>query len=519
LLVVAGTAHAQNDSPEREEAFGGPATRAALASPPRRPNNLGDWGVFDAQGGQASGFGPVAHFAQARWAEDWSWLRDDPRRAAASHDWFDRLKFVPLNDSGSIFLTLSGEERLRSFHESRPFLGTQTPADSDRLLVRSLVGADLHLGSHVRTYLELANGIAGGHRYYGYTAGNQRTRLDLQQGFLELSGTLFGAKAGVIGGRQVFLDAPPYVLSLRDLPNLVQSWNGVRGYAVWRRFRLDSFYLLQTDWTPDAMFADDANWNARLFGAYGSYALPSFRLAGKPSQIFADLFYYGYIYSGAVAAIAAPVGNQNGGSRRDNVGVRLWGNLGPVELSLGGIHQGGTFRPAAGTGRAVDAYSINGSASYRFASLRGKPAVGVQADLFSGGDARRTSGTVGTYAAPFFNVPFYNDITTYLGPQNAVSAGPVAEWKPWQAVTLRLHVPVFWRASTNDAVYGTNRVYSFRDIHGGFIGTVPQATIGFNLTPHLSWAHDLAGVVMSDAMRRAGARSGGFYMQTLDFKF
>ncbi|MCQ8239946.1 alginate export family protein [Rhizosaccharibacter radicis] len=512
MLAPTAGARAQTDSPDREEAYGGP-----LPATPAPDTSVGSWGVFNAQNGQAAGWGPVARYAQARWAEDWSWLRD--RSAAGRHDWFDRLKFIRLDDRGSVYLTLSGEERLRTFHESRPFLGTQRPVDSDRLLVRSVLGADLHLGPDIRTYVELVNGIAGGRRYYGYNAGNQRSRLELQQGFLEISGTVLGARAGVIGGRQVFLDAPPYVLSLRDLPNLVQSWNGLRGYAVWDRFRLDTFYLLQTDWLPAAMLADDANWNARLFGAYGSWGLPGFRMAGRPGQLFADLFYYGYLYSGAMAAIGGPGGSLDGSTRRDNVGVRLWGAAGPVELSVGGIHQGGRFHPRGGGSRPVDAYSVNASVSYRFAGLRGRPAAGIQADLFSGGDARRRTGTVGTYAAPYFNVPFYNDVTTYLGPQNAVSAGPVAEWKPWKQVTLRAHLPLFWRASTNDDLYGTNRVYSFRDLHGGFVGALPQAGIAFQVTPHLAWSHDLAAFLASSSLHRAGGRDGGFYMQTLDFKF
>jgi hypothetical protein len=37
---------------------------------------------------------------------------------------------------------------------------------------------------------------------------------------------------GVIGGRQVFVDAPVSMQSARDLPNVQQTWDGVRGYAV-----------------------------------------------------------------------------------------------------------------------------------------------------------------------------------------------------------------------------------------------------------------------------------------------
>lgn len=48
-------------------------------------------------------------YALSRWAEDWRRKADPAQR----DDPFDRLKYLPLDDDGDIYLTLSGEARVR----------------------------------------------------------------------------------------------------------------------------------------------------------------------------------------------------------------------------------------------------------------------------------------------------------------------------------------------------------------------------------------------------------------------
>ena len=318
------TARAQTASPALQTAPGFTALPETLSNPSKGQAPLaihtGDWGVFNRLDGSPAGFGPVARYGVARWAEDWNALRNPRLR----DDPFDALKFIPLNDARDIYLSLSGESRFRNWFENRPFLGQQKPSDSGRTTLRNLLGADLHVGPHLRVYGELVNGDAFGEHAYGYNA-TYRTRLDVQQLFVEAKARLAGAQTGVLFGRQEFLDAPNYVLYARETPNVPLSWNGVRGYAVWPRFRLDAWDFTQTNTTPPALFHDPENYNARLFGGYASYAPPDYRLGGQPGQTFLDLFYIGYELGGAPAAIATPTGTQNGSTLRDDYGTRIWG--------------------------------------------------------------------------------------------------------------------------------------------------------------------------------------------------
>ena len=499
-----------------------PPPRNALAAPPRTPHTT-DYGVFNAAKGAASGFGTVGPYGQVRWVENWADLPGMPL-AKRRQDWFNRLKHIEVTRDGAIWLTLSGEERLRTIFENQPLIGTAGKTDASRVLLRSQYGADLHLGTHVHAYAELLNGVAGGSNTYGYQTGTQRTRLDLQQGILEVSGHLLGARMGAIGGRQVFLDAPPSMQSARDLPNVQQTWDGFRGYALWRNTRIDLFDFLQTDKQPVGIFSDRTNFSARLYGAYSSTALPAFSFLGVKSRIFADVFFLGYLFNGAPAAIPTgrPGGTQAGTTRRDSIGTRIWGNAGPFNVSLTGVFQGGEFRPARNLTpvRDVRAYAVNGLIAYAPPTAPAKLSIGVQADLFSGGSYRNRDGAVGTFATPYFPVPTYNDITLQLTSQNLIGAGPLIEATPLPNLKLRLHVPFFWRASTDDAVYAVSKTYSWRDgLSGGYIGALPQAQAAWNFAPHWTWTHDIAGLAASRAIQRVGAKGGVFYMQTLEFKF
>lgn len=487
-----------------------------------------DWGVFN----KNSGFGPVgnyswyafgenAPYAQARWAEDWSGLCNDPHK---DDDWFNRLKYIPLNDSGNVWLSLNGGERFRYVFDSKPFMGLGPKTNANRLLIRSIYGADLHIGSHVRAYAELVNGVAGGSNYFGYQAGTQRKQLELQQGFLELKQNMLGAKMGIMGGRQFFVDAPLSMTSPRELTNVRLSWDGVRGYAFWKRFRIDLFDFWQSNFSQEHIFGAGPNYTARMYGGYASYALPNFKFAGKPSQIFLDAFFIGYLYSGGPASIPTPVlgGLQQGSSRRDNIGGAIKGNLGDFNFDITGIYQGGEFRPAkqAGDSRPVRAYAFNTIFSYKFSNVPGNLSLGLQSDYYSGGNYNKNHGAVRGFANPYFTTANYQDMTLYLATNNTISTGPLITYNPTKKSLLKLHAPVLWRASTNDTVYGVGFNYPMRNNYsGGFIGSIPQVTLAYNIAPHLVLTNDFAGFLASRSIKKAGAKNGAFIMETLDFRF
>ncbi|RZM11607.1 MAG: hypothetical protein EOP67_66865 [Sphingomonas sp.] len=122
-------------------------------------------------------------YNQSRWAEDWSKLRDPKKRK----DIVDQLKFISLAGDGDVYLTLSGEARLRVNQTTNPNLRDAEAQRQD--ILRLFGGADLHVGKHVRFYGELAHGTLEGENL-GTALPNLRNKLAVQQAFVDLTGTV-----------------------------------------------------------------------------------------------------------------------------------------------------------------------------------------------------------------------------------------------------------------------------------------------------------------------------------------
>jgi hypothetical protein len=477
----------------------------------------GPWGEFDRGTGESAGFGPVGRYGVAPWAEDWSYLADPSPKLR--DDPFDPLKFIALNSSRTIWLSLSGETRLRNWYEEEPNLGSKGHPGSGRFGVRNLYGADLHLGSHVRVFGQLINADAAGWNAYGYND-TYRKRLDLQQAFVEFRENLLGAKTGFMFGRQQFLDAPSYILYNRETPNVPLAWNGFRTYAIWPRIRIDAYDFVGTNIAPSQMFHDTEDWTTRLYGFDATMVVPTLRVPGGDLHSYLDLFYIGFKLGGSTAAIVAGNGTASGNTTRDDYGFRWYGSAKDLEFSVGGLYQGGTFNAAkTNVARTVAAYAFNATVGYRHPESFLHPFVGVQADLYSGGDTRNKTGDVGTYIAPFNPQTNYLDTTTYIAPSNLISLSPIVRVTPVGFASLQFKCPFFWRDSTNDSIYSSSSAYSYPRFSGGYVGVVPQASLTLQLNRHLSWTQYGARFITSNSLHAAGARSGSYYQSNFVFRF
>ncbi|MFT8676206.1 MAG: alginate export family protein [Acetobacter sp.] len=498
----------------RPEAYGQPQA-LELKPLPSSLLHQGPWGVFNANTGAAAGFGTVGYYAVSRWAEDWSSLRDKRNHI----DFMDPLKYIPLNETGDIYLTFSGNFRQHNFYDQRAGFGATKTTPAYRNNYRSNLGADLHLGEHVRLYGELMSGQAAGVNYYGYAGGRWRSTLDAQQAFIEVRGHVLGATVGGMAGRMTFLDAPPYFTAGSVYPSVPYSWNGLRGYAFWKNFRLDVFDLLMTNNAPPGIFHDQVNWKTRLYGAYSSYALPKFRFLDRNSQIFVDTFFLGF----NLANVAIPTAKSSiaGATHRYTPGTRIWGNAGPIEFSVGAMWQGGGFQATkTGLNRSVSAYAIDATLSWRFAHWAGHPVVGVQVDDVSGGNMNKSqTSSWGNFMSPFVPSAYYLDMSTYIGQSNIITAGPIATVSPTSNTTLLMKVPAIWRNSTQDAIYASGTAFYKYRPHGSYVATMPQASFTWRATRHITLSIDGEYIFASKTLIRDGGSSGAFVQSNLELTF
>src|SRR5262249_39724100 len=139
---------------------------------------------------------------------------------------------------------------------------------------RILVHADLHLGDHVRAYVEL-----GDHQTFGKRppyAVSDRDRIDIQNAFVDL--TPDDALRVRLGRQELMFNPQPRFVSVREGPNVRQSFDGVR--ATWSPpgsgWRVEAFAVHPVAVSIKAF--DDSSDRTQDF--WGVYVARSFAAAG-----------------------------------------------------------------------------------------------------------------------------------------------------------------------------------------------------------------------------------------------
>jgi len=136
--------------------------------------------------GPRSGRGPPAPgperpaYRKLRYDEDYAWLRDPERRG----DFWDPIKYLPLDSDGRSYLSLGGDARWRYEYYGNYRFDPDAPDTDGHLLQRCLLHADLHVGAWARAFGQLQSGLENGRA--GGPRGTDEDRLDLHQAFVDL---------------------------------------------------------------------------------------------------------------------------------------------------------------------------------------------------------------------------------------------------------------------------------------------------------------------------------------------
>ena len=433
----------------------------------------------------------------SRWAEDWSYLRNrDLRR-----DLFDPFKFIPLNADGSVYLTLSNQERLGLLHVSNPTL--KAGPDENVFLTRILVGADLHLGPHLRIYTELENAEAEGTQFNKIN-GIQRNDLLAEQAFVELSGKLGGARVGVMAGIQEFTDAPLLVAAIRDIPNVHYTYAGVRAYANFGRFRVDAVDFHSMALGAGA-FDDPVNTNEAFRGFNSSLVLI---YPQKTRKLFLDPFLFNYQNN------LRRWGTTTGDANLLAYGARSWGALGPLTFDWTGERQTGTF-----TNRPIRAFGLFATQGLLVSAKPAQPTLTLRFDVASGGGSF-SKGTLHSLDPLFGNAAYFSDGVLFAG-SNLVDVSPGASFKPTKSLTLLAESARMWRYASDDSIYaGTRAAYTgSQSIVGRSIGQFTRVKLRWAINQHLSLSASTEYLKASSALKKAGWGDSFYGGSYLFFRF
>ena len=400
---------------------------------------------------------------------------DDPTPFAAQDDFYGRLKYRALG--GDAYLSLGADLRERVEASDTTFLALQARATQTYDLHRLLVFADLQASRDVRVFVQVGN-----HDEIGRNPGPSPLdvdRLDLAQAFVDLSHPLGDGGATLRLGRAEMSFDDGALIGLRDGPNVRQSWDGARLTYVAGPWHVDLFAVRPVAVDPGVF--DDGRVAGQFLGGLHVTFAPSATAA-------VDGFYYHNVMP--QAALLGLAGHE----RTDTVGLRIRGQNGAADWSLGAIGQTGDA-----DGRPVRAFALHGDAGW---SVVDRVHVDLRADVLSGGDP--AGHAVGTFNALYPNVS-YSTEATIEAPANLIQVGTVARFDPVAALSLQYTLEGLWRYTSRDAFYAAPlHPLVLPDGSGDrFTGVEQQLRATYRLNRFVTLTAALVHFAVGDFIRRA----------------
>jgi hypothetical protein len=411
--------------------------------------------------------------------QDWSFLRDSSQRI----DPFDRLKFIPLNESRTTYLTLSVESRTEYQYLENNAWGAGPQDLTGYVFERLMPGADLHLGDHARIFVTLAFDEVYD-KQAGPRPGIDKDVADGHEGFVELGGNLHDRHPGwdVIVGRQEITLGTGRLVDDNEGVNVRSAFDGIRlGYDI-PKGRIDVIAVKPVETNPGA-WDDVPNPAITLLGLYASNVRWN-------SQLMSDVYFLDYI------AASATYQNQSAREQRRMIGARYF-NRPPNEPPTAGFDynvetgfQWGSFG-----NRSIRAWGAGALIGWTPPGAGWRVHFGLEGDALSGDDGHST--TLGTLNAMFPRGAYFGPKFAFIGPANLLDLQPQCVFHPLQNVTGTAEWIWFWRESTKDALYTFENVplrpANLSDAR--YVGSQPNLEIRWAIIEHFLAAFNLAGFV------------------------
>jgi hypothetical protein len=403
-----------------------------------------------------------------RYDEDYSYLRDP---AARTGGWWEPLKYIPLTDSGEVYLTLGIETRLRYEVLRNDNFGDGPQDDDGYLWLRALPVADLHAGEHLRVFSQFISAFAVDREPFQRRV--DEDRFDVLQAFADLRLPLPHHDDHITfrAGRQMLGYGSDRLLSNRYGPNVPETFDGLKAFGELGSWRADAFWVRPVE--SDFKVLDDQTDENR--------ALWSFSLTRQfnSNDDGVDLYYIGYHEEDAIF-------NQGSADeRRHTVGTRVFGNASGWDWNAETFYQFGTF------GRGdIQAWSFGSDTGYTFSKLPWTPRLSLKANIVSGDDDPADA-DLQTFNALFPKGKYFGEIGL-LGPYNLMNLHPTVEIEMNEHWSVSVAAVFYWRESARDGIYDNagNLVRPDGNSGARYIGT--QAELVVNYHPLRNWEFECA---------------------------
>jgi len=418
-------------------------------------------------------------YKTVRYDEDYSYLGDPTRRT----DFLDRVKYVPLNKSGSWYASFGGEARLKyEYYENYNWgLGPQDP--NGFLLQRYLVSADVHYRDTFRIFGQFMSALEDGR--VGGPRPTDEDVSDLHQGFFDVK-LAVGDEQSIVTrvGRQEMYYGTQRLVSVRESPNIRLSFDGARFIYQNDKLNISAFATKPVE-TKDGYFDDEPNPDSTFWGVYGVAPVPFLRGGNV------DFYYLGLENDDAVY-------NQGTGREvRHSIGTRVWGKMSGWDYNVEMVYQFGSF----GDG-SISAWTVASDTGYTFANAPLHPRLSLKADVASG-DRDPNDANLNTFNALFPKGAYFSE-TGLIGPANIIDVHPGIELQLTKRLSFVGDWDFFWRESTGDGLYNNalKLVRTGNSSSARYVGSQAQAMLQWSPWRHLSaslvYAHFFAGEFLTE---------------------
>ena len=404
---------------------------------------------------------PLRTYNLLRENDDWSVLADPSLRYA----FWDPIKYIPVGCE-ACYVGLGGEVRQVFEQVANDNWGKQ-PYTNTFLLQRYMLHSDWHLGNNFRIFMQLKSGLAH------FRTGGPRTidekRLDFEAAFLEIGNTHKKNWMVLRIGRQELNYGSGRPVSVREGPNVRQSFDGVKLRSKVGAWNVDA-WAVRPDLDKVGFFDDAPDHTTAFWGLYATRPL-------RRGVAF-DGYYLG------IDRKRATFERGTATELRHTVGARLSRPRATekpgFDFDYEGIVQFGTF----GSGD-IRAWTFASDTGYSLTSVRLRPRLSVKADISSGDNPG--SHTLGTFN-PIYPIGKYFGVLadTGPGPVNFIDVHPQIQAQLGHGVSAVADLVVQWRENLNDGVYA---VPGFLLVPAGgsrarFVGYRPGAEVRWQIDLH-----------------------------------
>jgi len=390
-------------------------------------------------------------FKLLRYEEDYSFLKVD-----STTDWYHHLKFRPLNQTNSTYLSAGGDIRYQYLYFKNEDWGDMPEDDDGFTLTRWLMHVDLHIHSRIRVFAELQSAFANSR--IPAAPPIEDNPLDLHQAFFDWN-TIRSSNLHITirAGRQEIAFGSQRLVSVRDAPNARQSFDGIKIIINQHQNSLNAFYANYVK-GKSGIFDDSSNDDQRFYGIY-------FSRSHVPLVKNIDAYYVGFENANAKLDDGA------GREIRHTFGMRIWDLRRDWKYDLEGIYQTGTLEQ-----NSISAWSVSLISSYLFSRTRLKPEIGVKTELISGN--RKYTDTKTETVNPLFPQGAYFGLAAKIGPANLMDVHPAISIVTKNNVRWSMDYAAIWRYSLNDGIYRGNMsmIYSGQQGTSRYIGGQLSAT-------------------------------------------